>query len=462
MTTQRKYFGTDGIRGRVGRNDDHSGNAITPDFALKLGWAVGRVLAKSQMHGNEHAGVLIGKDTRLSGYLIEAALESGLSASGVDVYLTGPLPTPGVAYLTRALRRSAGIVISASHNPFHDNGIKFFSSLGAKLPDEIEIAIERELDKPLECVAPDAFGKAFRVDDAAGRYIEFCKSAFPNDLDLKGFRIIVDCAHGATYHVAPPVFHELGADVIAVAAKPNGVNINDGVGAVNPQYLVQKMHQHHAQLGLALDGDGDRLIMVDTHGRIYDGDALLYIIACDYLRHGALKNEGVVGTQMSNLGFEQALQRQGISLERAAVGDRYVLARLLERGWKLGGENSGHLLALNHHTTGDGIIAALLVFRALIEQNLDLESATRDLILFPQKLINVPLIGNWQYRQSHVVRAAEMELTAALGKRGRILLRASGTEPLLRIMVEAEDELLATNIAQQLANVVQDAMKNEA
>lgn len=454
MSKQRKYFGTDGIRGRVGQTP------ITPEFALKLGWAAGRVLAR-QEKTDERAGVLIGKDTRLSGYLIEAALEAGLSAAGVDVYLTGPLPTPGVAYLTRTLRRSAGIVISASHNPFFDNGIKFFSAAGEKLPDAIEHEIERVIDLPLECVAPEAFGKAFRVDDAAGRYIEFCKGAFPNDLDLKGFRIIVDCAHGATYHVAPPVFHELGADVIAVAAKPNGININDGVGAVHTEYLVEKMHKHRAQLGIALDGDGDRLIMVDDQGRIYDGDALLYIIACDYQRRNALRGEGVVGTLMSNLGFEQALKRKGLTLDRAAVGDRYVLAHLLDRQWTLGGENSGHLLALDHHTTGDGIIAALLVLRALIEQNLNLESATRDLHLFPQKMINIPLPAGWDFRKSMAVRHAEAELSASIGRRGRILLRPSGTEPLLRVMVEAEDSTLAETTAQQLADTIRHAIENE-
>ncbi len=455
MKPSRKYFGTDGIRGRVGQAP------ITPEFALKLGWAAGRVLARQEKHGHTHAGVLIGKDTRLSGYMIEAALEAGLAAAGVDVYLTGPLPTPGVAYLTRALRRSAGIVISASHNPFFDNGIKFFSATGKKLDDAIESEIERTLDLPLECVNPEAFGKAFRVDDAAGRYIEFCKSAFPNDLDLKGFRIIVDCAHGATYHVAPPVFHELGADVIAVAAKPNGININDGVGAVHTEYLVEKMRKHRAQLGIALDGDGDRIIMVDDKGRIYDGDALLYIIACDYQRRNALRGEGVVGTLMSNLGFEQALQRKGLALDRAAVGDRYVLAHLLERQWKLGGENSGHLIALDHHSTGDGIIAALLVFRALIEQKLDLVGATRDLHLFPQKMINVPLPAGWDFRQSLTVRSAEAELTASIGKRGRILLRPSGTEPLLRVMVEAEDAALAETAAQQLADTICHAIEQE-
>ena len=340
----RKYFGTDGVRGRVGEPP------ITPELVLKLGWAAGLVLAANSARDGVRPGVLIGKDTRISGYLLEAALEAGLSAAGVDVYLSGPLPTPAVAYLTRALRLSAGIVISASHNPFDDNGIKFFSGAGTKLPDSIESAIESVMERSLTCVSSAELGKARRIDDAAGRYIEFCKSTFPTELDLKGWRIVIDCAHGAGYHVAPPVFHELGADVIAIGAEPNGLNINEGVGATHAKHLKAAVLEHKADLGIALDGDGDRLLMVDREGRAYDGDQILYVIAMDYRRRNALAG-GVVGTQMTNLGLQQALAREGITLERAAVGDRYVLEQLNERGWLLGGENSGHILCLDKHTT---------------------------------------------------------------------------------------------------------------
>ncbi|HZW74863.1 MAG TPA: phosphoglucosamine mutase, partial [Caldimonas sp.] len=375
----RRYFGTDGVRGRVGELP------ITPEFILKLGYAAGRVLAaESAGKPGETPAVLIGKDTRISGYLLEAALESGLSAAGVDVYLSGPLPTPAVAYLTRALRLSAGIVISASHNPFEDNGIKFFSAAGTKLPDAVEKGIEQGLDRPIECVASADLGKAFRVGDAAGRYIEFCKSTFPNELDLKGLKVVVDCAHGAAYHVAPPVFHELGAEVIAIGSDPDGLNINAGVGAMHPRHLQEAVVQHRADIGLALDGDGDRLIMVDAEGRAYDGDQLLYVIALDYWRRGAMAG-GVVGTQMSNLGFEQALAKRGIPLERAPVGDRYVLEKMLEKKWLLGGENSGHIICLDKHTTGDAIVAALAVVRALREQDTTLAAATADATLFPQR-----------------------------------------------------------------------------
>ena len=356
---QRRHFGTDGVRGRVGEDP------ITPELILKLGWAAGRTLAAGDGARGERPAVLIGKDTRISGYLLEAALEAGLAAAGVDVYLCGPLPTPAIAYLTRALRLSAGIVISASHNPFDDNGIKFFSQRGAKLPDDVELAIEAAMDAPLRCAPPADLGKAFRVGDAAGRYIEFCKSTFPNELDLRRLKIVVDCAHGAAYHVAPPVFHELGADVIAVGDAPNGTNINDRVGATHPEHLASQVRARGADLGIALDGDGDRLVMADRDGRLYDGDQLLYVIARDYQRRGVLAG-GVVGTLMSNLGFEQALARADIALVRARVGDRYVLEQLVERGWQLGGENSGHLICRDKHTTGDGIVAALAVLRALI------------------------------------------------------------------------------------------------
>ena len=420
---------------------------------LKLGWAAGRTLAKADGARGERPAVLIGKDTRISGYLLEAALEAGLSAAGVDVYLCGPLPTPAIAYLTRALRLSAGIVISASHNPFDDNGIKFFSGGGAKLPDEVELAIEREMDQPLVCAPAAELGKAFRVGDAAGRYIEFCKSTFPNELDLRGCKIVVDCAHGAGYHVAPPVFHELGADVVAVGDEPNGININQNVGATHPQFLAEQVRAQDADFGIALDGDGDRLIMADRDGTLYDGDQLLYVIARDYQRRGALAG-GIVGTLMSNLGFEQALARAGVSLVRANVGDRYVLEQLIGRGWQLGGENSGHLICLDKHTTGDAIVAALAVLRALIEQGTTLATAAAPVTLFPQRLINVPVRRDWNWRGSDAVMDAERSAVASLGNAGRVLLRPSGTEPVLRVMVEARERALADEHAETLAHAI--------
>jgi len=446
----RRYFGTDGVRGRVGEAP------ITPELVMKLGWAAGRVLANGSDAGptrGDRPGVLIGKDTRISGYLLEAALEAGLSAAGVDVYLCGPLPTPGIAHLTRALRLSAGIVISASHNPFDDNGIKFFGGNGSKLADATESAIEKVMESPITCVPSAALGKARRVDDAAGRYIEFCKSTFPNELDLRGLSIVVDCAHGAGYHVAPPVFRELGADVIAVADAPDGVNINAGVGATVPAHLIEQVLAHGADLGIALDGDGDRLIMVDRHGRMFDGDELLYIIARDYQHRGVLGG-GVVGTQMSNLGFEQALGRAGIALERAKVGDRYVLERMVEKSWRLGGENSGHLICLDKHTTGDSIVAALAVLRAMIEHKTTLAEATESLSLFPQHLINVPIRRGVDWRADSEVATAERAAVSALGTAGRVLLRPSGTEPVLRVMVEARDAALAQSHAQSLAETI--------
>jgi phosphoglucosamine mutase len=444
---QRRYFGTDGMRGRVGEAP------ITPDLILKLGWAAGRTLARSDGARGERPAVLIGKDTRISGYLLEAALEAGLAAAGVDTYLCGPLPTPGIAYLTRALRLSAGIVISASHNPFDDNGIKFFSGGGAKLPDEVELAIEREMDQPLVCAPSAELGKAFRVGDAAGRYIEFCKSTFPNERDLRGLKIVVDCAHGAGYHVAPPVFHELGADVVPVGDEPNGTNINLDVGATHPTFLAEQVLAHRADFGVALDGDGDRLIVADREGRIYDGDQLLYVIARDYQRRGTLVG-GVVGTLMSNLGFEQALTHAGIALLRAKVGDRYVLEQLVERGWQLGGENSGHLICLDKHTTGDAIIAALAVLRALIEQKKTLAEAAAPVTLFPQRLINVPVHRGWDWRRNADVIKAERSVTSSLGEAGRVLLRPSGTEPVLRVMVEARERSLADEHAETLAHAI--------
>ncbi|MDH5286391.1 MAG: phosphoglucosamine mutase [Betaproteobacteria bacterium] len=444
----RQYFGTDGVRGRVGEPP------ITPELVLKLGYAAGRVLATGE--GARTGGaprVLIGKDTRISGYLLEAALEAGFSSAGVDVDLTGPLPTPAIAYLTRALRLSAGVVISASHNPFDDNGIKFFSASGTKLPDAVEAAIERQMAEPLACVPSAQLGKARRVDDAAGRYVEFCKSTFPNELDLRGMRIVVDCAHGAGYVAAPAVFHELGAEVIAVGAEPDGTNINQGVGATHPRHLAVKVVEHGANVGIALDGDGDRLLMADASGRVYDGDELLYVIAGDYRRRGVALG-GVVGTQMSNLGFEQALSRAGVPLERARVGDRYVMEKLAERGWLLGGENSGHLICLDKHTTGDAIVAALAVLRALIERGQTLAAATQDLRMFPQRLINVPIRRGWDWQASEDVRRAQTDAIGALGERGRVLLRPSGTEPVLRVMVEARDRELADSHAEAIAQTI--------
>jgi phosphoglucosamine mutase len=446
-----KYFGTDGVRGRVGEPP------ITPELVLRLGYAAGRVFAaQSAKHPGETPGVLIGKDTRISGYLLEAALESGLSAAGVDVYLSGPLPTPGVAYLTRALRLSAGIVISASHNPFEDNGIKFFSAAGTKLPDAVEHAIELGLEGQVACVPSAELGKAFRVDDAAGRYIEFCKGSFPNELDLKGLKIVVDCANGAAYDVAPHVFHELGAEVVAIGNEPDGLNINANVGAMHVRHLQDAVVRNRADLGLALDGDGDRLLMVDAHGDCYDGDQLLYIIALDYWRRGAMAG-GVVGTLMSNLGLEQALAKRGIPLERTPVGDRYVLEKMLEKKWLLGGENSGHIICLDKHTTGDAIVAALAVLRALTEQELTLAEATADAPLFPQKLINVPVRRGFDWRKSDAIVRAEQAALASLDGGGRVLLRPSGTEPVLRVMVEAREADAADRCARELADAVAKA-----
>ncbi|HVF65328.1 MAG TPA: phosphoglucosamine mutase [Casimicrobiaceae bacterium] len=447
----RRYFGTDGIRGRVGEPP------ITPELVLKLGYAAGRVLAKGEgARKGESPRVLIGKDTRISGYLLEAALEAGLSSAGVDVDLTGPLPTPAVAYLTRALRLSAGIVISASHNPFDDNGIKFFSSSGTKLPDDVEAAIERHMDEPLGCVTSAELGKARRIDDAAGRYVEFCKSTFPSELNLRGFRIVIDCANGAAYHVAPCVFHELGAELVQVGVSPDGLNINAGVGATHPRFLAEQVKLHRANIGIALDGDGDRLLIADENGRTYDGDQLLYVLARDYLRRG-MPSRGVVGTQMSNLGFEHALANAGIALERARVGDRYVLEKMVEKRFLLGGENSGHLIMLDRHTTGDAIVAALAVLRALIEQQTTLAEATAPVEMFPQRLINVPIRRDWDWRTSDVVRRAEADAVSALSDRGRVLLRPSGTEPVLRVMVEARERALADTHAQHLAETIAKA-----
>lgn len=448
----RKYFGTDGIRGKVGVAP------ITPSFVMRLGFAAGEVLvARERRRKNEHPAVLIGKDTRISGYMLEAALEAGFSAAGVDVMLTGPLPTPAIAYLTRALRLQAGIAISASHNPYSDNGIKFFSADGNKLPDAIEREIEAALEQPMVCRESAKLGKARRIDDAAGRYIEFCKSTFPNRLDLRGMKIVVDCAHGASYHVAPPVFHELGADVVAIGVEPNGLNINAAVGAVHPEALRLAVKKHRADFGIALDGDGDRLVMVDSAGRRYDGDELLYVIARHRQRTGKLIG-GVVGTVMSNLGFEQALKKQKIQFARAAVGDRYVLEMMLDKGWQLGGENSGHIICLEQHTTGDAIIAALQVLAALRETHATLKQSVDDLILYPQTLINVPVNNKNAWQENASIRRALNAAEKKLNDSGRVLLRASGTEPVIRVMVEARDAAVGKRLARTLAEQVQQAL----
>ncbi|MDI6748457.1 MAG: phosphoglucosamine mutase [Rhodocyclaceae bacterium] len=450
----RQYFGTDGIRGRVGELP------ITPDFALRLGFAAGETLvahARAQGHARdgERPAVLIGKDTRISGYMLEAALESGFAAAGVDVMLCGPLPTPAVAYLTRALRLAAGVVISASHNPFDDNGIKFFGARGFKLPDAVEEEIEARLIQPMGCRDSAQLGKARRVDDAAGRYIEFCKSTFPNELDLRGLKLVVDCAHGAAYHVAPKVFHELGAEVVAVGAAPDGLNINAGVGATAPAHLKDQVVEHRADLGIALDGDADRLLVVDASGRLFDGDELLYVIARHQRAGRGLS--GLVGTLMSNLGFEQALGRLDIGFARAKVGDRYVLELMQEQGWTLGGENSGHVICLDRHTTGDGIVAALQVLAALRERNETLAEACADLSMFPQKLINVRLPAGFDWRADNGIRGAAEQAERILNGAGRVLLRPSGTEPLLRVMVEGSDGALVLAQAEAIANSVRVA-----
>jgi phosphoglucosamine mutase len=441
----RKYFGTDGVRGRVGESP------ITPEFVMRLGFAAGVTLvAREHLPAGARPAILIGKDTRISGYMLEAALEAGFAAAGVDVMLAGPMPTPAVAYLTRALRLQAGVVISASHNPYFDNGIKFFSANGAKLPDAIEAEIEERVDQPMGCVDSARLGKAQRIADAAGRYIEFCKSTFPTELDLRGLRIALDCAHGAAYHIAPSVFHELGAEVVAVGVEPNGLNINEHAGATCPQTVRAAVLANRADLGIALDGDGDRLIMVDAAGDIYDGDKLLYVVAAARRAEGRL--DGVVGTLMSNLGFEHAIGRLGVPFARAKVGDRYVLEMLHERGWKLGGENSGHIICLDRHTTGDGIVSALQVLAALKQHGRTLAEACADLVFYPQQLINVRLPAGFDWRSDRGIESARIEAETELGDRGRVLLRPSGTEPLLRVMVEGREgrdvERLATRIAE--------------
>ena len=445
----RTYFGTDGIRGKVGDAP------ITPDFVMRLGYAAGRVLTGIDSHLAEgaHPAVLIGKDTRISGYMLESALQAGLSAAGVDVLLTGPMPTPAVAYLTRALRAQAGIVISASHNPFEDNGIKFFSAEGTKLPDSIELAIEAELDKPMQIMPSAQLGKAKRINDAAGRYIEFCKSTFPNALDLRGLRIVLDCAHGATYHVAPDVFHELGAEVIPIGTQPDGLNINHEYGSTHPHKLQHEVLRRDADLGIAFDGDGDRVVMVDATGNLLDGDQLLYIIAAHRQRTGRLQG-GVVGTLMTNLAMQQALEALDIPFVRANVGDRYVLERLAREGWQLGGENSGHILCLDKHSSGDGIIAALQVLHAVVESGERLDTLLDDLRLYPQVLVNVMVQKRIDLAGTPAIQQAINTAESELGDTGRVLLRASGTEPKVRVMVEGRNHDQVEALAQQIAAVV--------
>ena len=443
---QRQYFGTDGIRGTVGEPP------ITPDFILRLGHAVGRVLKRSE----ERPTVLIGKDTRISGYMLESALESGFNSAGVDVVLLGPLPTPGVAYLTRAQRASLGVVISASHNPFPDNGIKFFSAQGSKLSDSWEMAVEEALAEAPVWADSASLGKARRLDDAAGRYIEFCKSTYAHDLTLKGLKIVVDAAHGAAYQVAPKVFHELGADVIAMGCSPDGLNINHEVGATHPDALVLAVRANHADYGNALDGDADRLQVVDAAGRLYNGDELLYLMARERMGRDELV-PGVVGTLMTNMAVELALAERGVKLVRAKVGDRYVLEELAQRGWLLGGEGSGHLLALDKQTTGDGLVSALQVLQCVVRSGRTLAQLMEEVTLFPQVLLNVRLTPGSDWRSNaHLARETEA-VQAELGALGRVLIRASGTEPVLRVMVEARDAAQASRCAERLAEAVRAA-----
>ncbi len=439
----RKYFGTDGVRGLVGESP------ITPDFVMRLGYAAGKVLAKDKAGTSERPTVLIGKDTRISGYMLEAALEAGFSAAGVDVMLAGPMPTPAIAYLTRALRLQAGVVISASHNPFQDNGIKFFSGHGTKLPDAVELDIEEMIDQPMGCVSSEKLGRATRLRDAQGRYIEFCKSTFPNEFDLRGLKIVVDCAHGAAYNIAPHVFHELGAEIVELGTRPDGFNINDGVGATAPKAMAAAVVEHKADLGIALDGDADRLIMCDAEGRLYNGDELLYVMVRARMATGPVA--GAVGTLMTNMALEVAFREMGIGFARAKVGDRYVLEMMQERGWLLGGEGSGHLLALDKHTTGDGIVSALQVLTALRRSGKGLAECCSELKLYPQTLINVRVQPGTDWTKNAAVVAEKEAAERELGDAGRVLIRPSGTEPLVRVMVEAKSAELAETMARRIA-----------
>ncbi len=443
---KKQYFGTDGIRGEVGQFP------IVPEFITRLGYAAGKVLSCNVKPG-ERCKILIGKDTRVSGYLMEAALQAGFAAAGVDVMLCGPMPTPGVAYLTKALRLSAGLVISASHNPYQDNGIKFFSAEGGKLSDELELAIEAELGKPMGCVSSKDLGKAFRIDDAAGRYIEFCKSTFPGELNLKGMKLVVDCANGAAYHTAPHVFHELGAEVISIGVQPDGRNINDGCGATAPEALIAKVREVGADLGIALDGDADRLQMVDASGRLFNGDELLYVLAKDRIERGQALG-GVVGTLMTNLAVENAIKGLGIEFERANVGDRYVLELLKQKGWIIGGEGSGHLLCLDQHSTGDGTIAALQVLAAMSQSKMSLAQLLDSVKIFPQVLLNIKFKAGYDWKSDDKLKAQISRVEGDLKGIGRVLIRASGTEPVLRIMVETRDGDVAMSSATSIAKLV--------
>lgn len=447
---KRKYFGTDGIRGEVGQLP------ITPDFVMRLGYAAGKVFSADQ-DGHGRPTVLIGKDTRISGYMLESALEAGFTAAGVDVVLCGPIPTPGVAYLTRALRLSAGVVISASHNPYQDNGIKFFSSNGDKLADELENQIEMMLDEPFVCASSIAMGKVRRLDDAAGRYIEFCKSSFPNQYDLHGLKLVVDCANGAAYHIAPNVFHELGAEVIAIANQPNGMNINADVGATSPQACIQEVISQGADYGIALDGDADRLQMIDSQGRLFNGDELLYLVAKDRIESGK-EVRGAVGTLMTNIAIENAFVDLGVPFERASVGDRYVLERLKQKDWMMGGESSGHLIFLDKHTTGDGIVAALQVLSTVIKSGISITDRLSTVKMYPQSLVNIRYKKDFDWKNDPQFLHVQAEVIQELGKNGRILVRASGTEPVLRVMVEATDQSLAQSLAEKIASKVPKAI----
>ena len=443
--SNRKYFGTDGIRGKVGEYP------ITPDFALKLGWAAGRVLAKDGVKK-----VIIGKDTRISGYMLESALEAGFASAGVAAAFTGPMPTPAIAYLTRTFRADAGVVISASHNPFYDNGIKFFSNEGRKLDDAIELEIEAQLEKEIDCVESKQLGRASRITDAAGRYIEFCKSTFDHDLSLSGLKIVVDCANGATYHIAPKVLRELGAEVIKIGCDPDGVNINENCGATDVKALTERVINEKADLGFSLDGDGDRIIMVDHKGNKIDGDLIIYIIAREALRQGQLKG-GVVGTLMSNMGLEIALKNLGIPFVRAKVGDRYVLEMLVEKNWRLGAENSGHVLLLDKTTTGDGIVAGLQVLAAMVRNDMSLADLCSGMTMLPQVLINVRFSGKHDPLANTEVKSTIEQVEQQLGNNGRVLIRKSGTEPLIRVMVEGSNQSQVQQLAEQIANAVKQS-----
>ncbi len=445
IVMSRRYFGTDGIRGKVGVPP------MTVDFVMKVGWAAGKVLAK-QGRGS----VVIGKDTRISGYMFESALEAGLAAAGLDVILLGPMPTPAVAYMTQARRAVAGIVISASHNPYHDDGVKFFNADGYKLSDEVEQAIEDMIDQPLTMVESELLGKATRMEDARGRYIEYCKSSIPFNTTLRGMKIVVDCAHGATYHIAPAVFRELGADVLELGCKPNGLNINKDVGALHPDNMRAMVLENQADMGIAFDGDGDRLMMMDSKGDVKDGDQLLYIIAKSKLMTGRLKG-GVVGTLMTNLGLEHALEKEGIGFERASVGDRHVMVKLIDKGWSVGGESSGHIICLDKTSTGDGIIASLHVLDWLVEKGITLTEACDGMILYPQIMINVPIVKNIDLQSEPEIQKAVNSAKSELNGKGRVLLRASGTEPLIRVMVEGEDAVLVNKLASKIAACVTES-----